>query len=151
MTDELYFSERESGPRAPLAEEVDSTIWGGVLVLLDRRIADYSFARAFPWNCDDPGRGTIATDANAFWQSLRANVPSLPGNVRAAELPEATTVMDVLEFAARHIAAASQADFHGYFGHHHLEFDRDEGLAALIADVNTLFRRNGLAFRMSDA
>ena len=54
-------------------------------------------------------------------------------------------------FAARHIAEASEADSHGYYGHAHLRFDADAGRAGLRRDVNTMLRRSGLAFEMTEA
>ena len=98
--DNLYFSERDAGPRPPLSDEIDETVWFGIVALLRRRAADGSFAGAFPVPCNDVGRGVIATDDNAFWAALRADVPDLPTSFQR-EVPTSAVAMDVLEFAVR--------------------------------------------------
>jgi hypothetical protein len=145
---DLSFTERESGPRPALVEEVDELTWGGFVGLIRTRVADGSFADAFPVGCSDPGRGVIAADSEQFWSSLRAYVPGLPDRFRAADLPSTPTVMDVLEFAAEHVAQANYGEEHAFFGHFHLEFDRVAGRSDLRRAVNALFRRRGLAFEM---
>ena len=58
--------------------------------------------------------------------------------------------LDLLEFSARAVARPIEQDYHSFYRHHHLDFDRDAGLADFVEDVNRLFRRNGIAFELSD-
>ena len=42
-----------------------------------------------------------------------------------------------------------EGNFHSFFGHHHLSWDRDAGLAQFVRDVNLLFARNGIAYELT--
>lgn len=43
-----------------------------------------------------------------------------------------------------------QGGWHSFFAHHHLSWDRKAGLERLVADLNRLFTRNGVAFEMTE-
>ena len=70
----------------------------------------------------------------------------LPG-----ELPDTIVILDLLQFCARSVARPIQGSFHSFFGHHHLSFDRDAGLADFFTSVNCFFARNGIAFELTPA
>lgn len=146
--DDRFFSERDIGSRPLVGDEIDEVVWGGIVALILRRVADGSFAMDFPAPCEDAGRGVTATSEEQFWPALRASVPDVPWPIRSRDVPVAPTAMDVLEFAARHVAGASEAGYHSGLRHAHLEFDRNVGLIDLRRDVNEIFRRSGLAFAM---
>lgn len=148
MSDDYFFSERESGVWPPLRDEVGETQWGGVVALIRSRLAAHSFALSFPTNCDDPGRGIIATNEQAFWLALTAAVPDAPSSFSAREVPATPSAMDVLEFAFRHIADATEADYHEFYRHRHLDFNEISGQVGFIREINRIFRRSGLAFAM---
>ena len=88
-------------------------------------------------------------------EALGRNSPSITVGRReqkfriADEVPDLLVVLDLLEFCARSVAQPIQRDFHSYFGHYHLDFDRDAGLAELVASVDRLFARNGVAFELT--
>ena len=42
-----------------------------------------------------------------------------------------------------------EGDFHSFFGHCHLSWDRDAGLARFVSDVNLLFARNAVAYELT--
>ena len=63
--------------------------------------------------------------------------------------PDALTIFDLLEFSARNIANPIKRGYHGFFGHYHLDFQRDEGLKEFVADVNRLLARNGIGFELT--
>jgi hypothetical protein len=145
---DLFFSERDAGSRPPVGDEIDEVVWGGIVALILRRVADGSFAMDYPTPCEDAGRGVTATSEEQFWPALRASVPDLPWPIRPRDLPAASAAMDVVEFAARHIARASEGGYHSGLRHAHLEFDREGGLADLQRDADEILRRSGLAFAM---
>lgn len=148
ISDGRFFSERDIGSRPRVKDQIDEVVWGGIVSLILRRVADGSFAMDFPTPCEDAGRGVTATSEEQFWPALRASVPDVPWPIRTRDVPAAPTAMDVLEFAARHIASASEGGFHGGLRHAHLDFDRKVGLVDLRRDANEIFRRSGLAFAM---
>ena len=152
-----YFSEREHGPRPRTDELISQTVWRALLRRIEVGIGNGAFGWRFPAQCDD-GYGPCGTDEQAFWDTAMAEVPdlpipddSLPGRaLRSAEDVDTVIVLDLLEFCARSVTRPIKAGYHSFFGHHHLDFDRDAGLADFVNDVNLLFRRNGIAFELSD-
>lgn len=56
----------------------------------------------------------------------------------------------MLEFRCRHVAEPSQGTYHGFFDHYHLLFDREAGRQKFSEEVNRLFSRNGLVYRLTD-
>ena len=45
---DLYFSDRERGPRPRTAEDISATVWTALRHLIDSRIEDGSFGYKFP-------------------------------------------------------------------------------------------------------
>jgi hypothetical protein len=68
------------------------------------------------------------------------------GFANAGASPDALAILDLLEFCARNITAPIRGNYHGFFSHYHLDFDRNEGLKEFVADVNRLLARNGIGF-----
>ena len=64
--------------------------------------------------------------------------------------PEIAPMMDLLEFCARNIGEPIKGGWHSYFSHHHLRHDVEAGRAAFRAELDRLFRRNGVAFEMDE-
>jgi hypothetical protein len=57
-------------------------------------------------------------------------------------------MLDLLEFCAKAVGEPILGSYHSYHGHHHMAWDRAAGLTSFIADVNLLFQRNGIAFKL---
>jgi hypothetical protein len=144
-----YFSDRELGPRPRTKEVISERVWEALRELIKTRIVDGSFGWRFPASCDD-GRGPCGTDASAFWSVARGEVPDLPDERWSVELPNAFVILDFLQFCAQAVARPIQRDFHAFFEHYHLSYDREAGLADFVASVNRLFARNGIAFELTD-
>ena len=144
-----YFSDRERGPRPRTSEKIGPTVWAALRQLIDSRIYDGSFGHKFPQACPD-GAGPCGCDWRKFDGMARAEIPELPEswlNSDGEGLPETLTILDVLEFCARNVAKPIKCDYHAFFRHYHLDFERDEGLREFVADVNRLLARNGHRFR----
>ena len=60
-TDDFFLSERDGGGRPQIGDVIDDVVWGGIVALILRRVADGSFAMDFPTPCEDAGRGVTAT------------------------------------------------------------------------------------------
>ena len=163
-----YFSERERGPRPRTAEAISQPVRRALLRQIQIGIGNGSYGWRFPEQCCDE-RGTCGTDERAFWDTAAAEVPDLllPENasseqaVQCADDVDTGVFLDLLEFCARAVARPVQRDYHSFFGHYHLGFDRDAGLTDFLSHVNQLFRRNlshvnqlfrrnGVAFELSD-
>ena len=143
-----YFTDREFGERPRTVDAIDTRLWGGIHSLIDTRIGDGSFGYRFPEQCPD-GRGPCGCDGHAFGLVLAAEVPSIEWPLSYGELPDAPLILDLLEFCAGAVGLPVEGDFHPFFGHHHVSWDRDEGLARFVRDVNLLFARNAVAFELT--
>ena len=148
---DLYFSDRERGPRPRTAEDISATVWTALRHLIESRIEDGSFGYKFPESCHD-GAGPCGCDRRKFYTIASAEIPDLPEDWQYAHAetpPDALTILDLLEFCARNIASPIKRGYHGFFGHYHLDFQRDEGLKEFVADVNRLLARNGIGFELT--
>jgi hypothetical protein len=148
---DLYFSDRERGPRPRTAEDIGTAVWTALRHLIEGRIDDGSFGYKFPAACPD-GAGPCGCDARKFDAIARAEIPELPDqwlNAYTEAMPDTLMILDLLEFCARNVARPIKGGYHGFFGHYHLSFDRDEGLKEFVADVNRLLARNGIGFELT--
>jgi len=145
-----YFSEREFGPRAQEDLQFSAAAWGGVIALINGLIDRGAFGIDYPEQCPD-GEAPIGTDRRLFWLALNAEVPELGGQMDEKEVPAAAVAMDVLEFCFLHVSEPVQRGYHGYFGHYHLSFNREEGRRQFLEAANRLLTRSGLAYQMTKA
>jgi hypothetical protein len=145
---QAFFTDRESGPRARTIEIIDKPVWGGIYALLSRRLADNSFGQRFPAVCPD-GYGVCGYDGAMLQLTLAAEIPQIEWPLSPEVVPETPVILDLLEFAAASVGKPIEGYYHSFFRHHHLDFERDEGLARFVADVNFIFARNGLAFDLT--
>ena len=149
---DLYFSDRERGPRPRTSEKISVAVWIALRHLIQSRIDDGSFGFKFPDACPD-GAGPYGCDGRKFHTIAHAENPDLPENWMIDDpdaMPDTLAILDLLEFCARNVAKPIKGRFHSFFGHYHLSFEREEGLSEFVADVNRLFARNGIAFEITD-
>lgn len=149
-----YFSEKEEGERPRESEKIGEGAWGGIKALITARIADGSFGATYPNPCPD-GDGPIGTDAGAFWNGTRGDIPNfqelqLPVWYHAIEMPRTLDLLDLIEFCWRCVGKPIHVGYHSHFKHHHLRFDVEAGRDQFREDVNRILRRNGLAFELKD-
>ena len=150
-TSDLYFSDRERGPRARTIEDISATVWAALRHLIESRIEDGSFGYKFPEPCPD-GAGPCGCDRRKFNTIASAEIPDLPEEwlfAYAETPPDPLTILDLLEFCARNVATPIKRNYHSFFQHYHLDFDRDEGVREFVADVNRLLARNGIGFELT--
>jgi hypothetical protein len=147
---DIYFSDRERGPRPRTTEDINASVWTGLKYLIESRIDDGSFGYKFPETCPD-GAGPCGCDARKLDAIAHAEIPDLPDHwLNSTDTPPDTlVVLDLLEFCARNIGKPIQRGYHGFFQHYHLSFDRDEGLKEFVADANRLLSRNGIGFELT--
>ena len=159
MTHE-YFSDRECGPRPQNSEEIDKNAWGGLKAAVKKRINDDSFASEFPIVCPEFDGGTIKTDSSSFYDALYAEVndreTGLPIDI-SDDLPSTFTILEMLEFCHRVVAAPTKVErrhdsYSGFYTHDHvLRSDKQRGQEKFREEVNTIFRRNGIAFELTES
>ena len=158
-----YFSEREVGESPRESEEIGANVWRGVLTVIRNRVATGSFGVQFPELCDD-GPFVCGADMGMFEDAMRAEIPGLAGvsdqesgyrQLTLAELvrpdnqPSTLGVLDLIEFCWKSLGKPIETDYHSFFGHHHLAFDEEVGRDEFRDQVETIFRRNGIAYILS--
>ena len=143
-----YFTDREYGARPPTLDVIDERLWAGLYSLIQTGIGNGSFGLRFPEQCPD-GNGPCGCDVQAFSRVLGAEVPWIEWPLSPSTVPDTPVILDLLEFCASTVGEPIQDSYHSYFGHHHLSWDRDAGLARFVADVNLLFRRNAVAYELT--
>ena len=143
-----YFTDREYGERPRSIEAIDARVWGGLYSLIETRIGDGSFGFRFPEQCPD-GRGPCGCDSHALGLVLGAEVPPIEWPLSYSGAPDTPVILDLLEFCSAAVGLPVEGDFHPFFGHWHLSWDRDAGLNRFVSDVNLLFARNGVAYELT--
>lgn len=148
----MYFSEREKGEIPRDIEKVGEGPWGGIQSLIQTGIEGGGFGATYPYQCPD-GDGPVGTDEANFWRAMRAEIPDLPEHpwrVSLNSIQSDSDIFDMVEFCWRCIGKPIQYDYHQYFKHHHLRFEIDEGRQEFAESINRIFRRNGLAYNLTD-
>jgi len=144
-----YFSDREQGPRPRTSEEIPLPVWGGIVAAINSRAQDGSFGYRFPFTCPD-GEVIAGCSTNDFSLALRADIPDVDWPLASQTIPPKLAILDLIEFCFQSTGKPTQDDYHPFFKHYHLSFNREEGQAALRADINRIFARNGIAFELNE-
>ena len=162
MNDEMrYFSERETGEMSRESEEISSNVWRGLLAAVRSRDADGSFGARYPDICPD---GTFVCGANMgmFDDALRAEIPRIANlidqmypqftrtTLAALDMPDiqpsTLDILDLIEFCWKGVGKPIRRSNHSFFSHYHLAFDEEAGRSEYRDEVETIFRRNGIAY-----
>lgn len=143
-----YYTDREYGTRPQTIDVINERLWAGLYSLIQTGIGNGSFGLRFPEQCPD-GISPCGCDVQAFSQVLAAEVPWIEWPLSPNLVPDMPVILDLLEFCASAVGEPIPGTYHSYYRHHHLSWDRDAGLARLVADVNLLFRRNAVAYELT--
>ena len=159
-----YFSEREIGESPRESEEIGANVWRGLLTVIRSRAADDSFGAQYPDTCDD-GRFVCGANMGMLDDAMRAEIPGLAGIsdrdsgylkstlaelVRPDNQPSTLDILDLIEFCWKSLGKPIETDYHSFFSHHHLEFDEEDGRDEFRDQVETIFRRNGIAYVLTE-
>lgn len=144
-----YFTDRENGAQPRTVDVINERLWGGLYTLINTRLHDGGFGYRFPEQCRD-GNGPCGCDSSAFGLGLAAEVPNVCWPLNANTVPATPDVMDLLEFCASSVGEPIQDSYHEYYKHHHLSWNKDQGLANFVQAVNVIFVRNGIAYELTD-
>ncbi len=153
-----YFSDQENGERPRDVGEISPTSWGGIRALIQTRVEDGSFGATYRESCFD-GPVAIGTNAAGFRDAMRSQIVGLPAwpwrddygpwNEKP-EPPNTLQILDMIQFCWAHIAKPISFEYHSYGNHNHLHFDVESGRRAFREGVELIFRRNGLAFTLTE-
>jgi hypothetical protein len=149
-SDDMYFSDRELGPKPRTIEDISQKVWGGIVAAINSRVSDGSFGYRFPAECPD-GAGVYGCDDASFWDALAAEIPDISLPLISKDVPSPLVILDFIEFCYRHVAKPIQGGYHDYFRHYHLTFEPEEGQEQFRGDINRVFSRNGLAYKLENS
>ena len=159
-----YFSEREIGESPRESEEIGANIWRGLLTVIRSRAADGSFGVKYPDTCDD-GPFVCGANIGMFEDAIRAEIPGLVGIsdrdsgyrqstlaelARSDNQPSTLDILDLIEFCWKSLGKPIETNFHSFFNHYHLAFDEEAGRDEFRDQVETIFRRNGIAYFLTE-
>lgn len=139
------------------AETILPPAWGGIVAAVLSAVQDGSFGEDFPEVCPD-GSCVCGTDIQAFSLALKAEIPGIswPLQTDVPEpglqyqttpyAPDTLNTLDFVQFCYRHVSRAVKGEYHDFFRHHHLSFNRKIGRDEFRDRINRIFSRNGIAF-----
>ena len=160
-----YFSEKENGESPRETEEIGDNAWKGILAKIRIRVADGSFGASYPDVCPD-GNYVAGTNERLLDDTIRAELPGLAAHEegdhwrgwqsildildKSDSSPSTLDILDLIEFCWKSVAEPSITSNHSYFGHAHLTFDQDAGREKFQNEVEIIFRRNGIAYVLTE-
>ncbi|MEA2097630.1 MAG: hypothetical protein U9P70_00940 [Patescibacteria group bacterium] len=149
-----YFSDKEGKSKAQTVDSITTAAWGGIVALIQSLISTGAFGKQYPEMCPD-GDGITGTDEQSFILALKAEVPNIEWPLKTEEgdhwerapwAPETMVALDLIQFCYYAVANPIQGGYHSFFCHYHLSFDEESGKDSFRDKINTIFRRNGIAF-----
>lgn len=149
-----YFSDKEGKLKPQTIDSITPAVWGGIVAFIQSLVATGAFGKRYPEICPD-GNGPIGTDEHSFVLALRAEVSDVqwpleiekgPHYEKTPWAPETIEVLDLIQFCYQAVAEPIRGSYHSFFRHYHLSFDEEAGKDSFREKVNTIFRRNGIAF-----
>ena len=152
-----YFSEREGNELPRGSEIIDEAVWRGVRALIRARVEDGSFGASYQEKCFEYPMA-VGTDDAAFRDAILARIPGLPlwpwvDNAYSAEItkiPSTIKILDMIEFCWTCIGEPIQQGFHEFGSHYHLVYDKDAGRKQFRSEIEDIFRRNGIAYELTE-
>lgn len=141
-----YFSDQERGRTEASREDIPNQVWRGIFGHINVLIENGAFGKSYPEICPD-SHVVIGTDRAAFWEACKAEIPRLPDNVEI-EKPDTLDLIDLIQFCHQSVSAPIKLDYHKFFSHHHLTFNREDGRQAFLEKINRIFERNGIVYRL---
>jgi hypothetical protein len=157
-----YYSDKEHGSKPPTVDSVTPAAWGGIVAIVKSLISTGAFGQQYPEMCQD-GNGPIGTDEQSFVLALKAEVPDIQWPLESERMekgglswetrpwaPDTMVALDLIQFCYQAVSKPVQGGYHSFFRHHHLSFDEAIGKEEFRKKINTIFRRNGLAFVLTN-
>lgn len=153
----LHTARNSNNPRISidLTDTFVRVVWGE----FSRLLSTNAFAEMFPESCPD-GNGTIGTDTTHLLLRLQAEILNIP--IEAEEIGNISNLVslntdvfskltwDIIEFSFKYVSAPAEGAHHNYYKHHHLNFDRAQGIQNFREFIDALLATHGMAFELND-
>lgn len=155
-----YFSDKERGSMPRTTENITPVAWGGIVALIKGLISLGAFGGRYPEMCPD-GASIIGTDELTFSLAMKAEIPVIEWPLKTERkkdglswdtepfVPDTLTVLDLIQFCYQLVAKPIPCGFHDFYRHSHLRFDEIAGKEEFVDKINTIFKRNGIAFTLN--
>ncbi|HYX17939.1 MAG TPA: hypothetical protein VE944_26980 [Nostoc sp.] len=150
---DVYFGEREFGLKPRTKNEIDANVWSGLVALIDDLIDKDYFAQAFPQRCPDFSNSIekiYETNQLRMTSAILGSFPTLKFPLDVLDKPVTSTILEFIEFCHEHMGKPVKFDYHAYYTHNDLSFDKQKGQREFRSLVNRLFQRNGIIFELQE-
>ncbi len=142
------FTERHGQGKPRTAELLDGASKTGLVAMVAALVDQDWFGKSYPSRCPD-GTANAGCDRHSLQASMAGYGLVWPRPSDVEELADGQ-VFDLLEFSYEMLALPIEKDFHGYYRHHHFDYDQPRGRVRFAEEVNRIFERNGIAFELKD-
>ena len=152
-----YFSEQEKGAPPRDSQEITERAWRGILAEIRSSVSTGAFGARYPEVCPD-GTYVFGTHLQDFEDAMLAEVPGLSGYAEQDSVleymhvyrqkPSDYDILDLIQFCWANVAKPRRIKNHSFHSHYDLAFDEEEGKQEFVQKVETIFRRNGIAYRL---
>ncbi len=151
---QAFFSDRENGPMVQEREDIPVSVFNGFVSLYNKYLV--ALSGDFPEYCQD-GSIICGFSYGQFKMALMAVVPDFYLSEYGSIIPiedgikfSQYALLDFLEFCYMHLKDYEVLGFHEYFRHQHYEMvSGSKNQFEYVDDVNRIFQRNGLAYKMT--
>lgn len=155
----MFYSERNNGIRPRIKEDICYPMWKGLVGIIQALETQNYFSEEYPLLCDDFGT-PFGTDSEKLGDVIEAYFGlkwPLQTTLKKENywendqefIPELHQIFDILEFLFKKCSEPSELDYHSYYRHHHLSFNKSKGQEKFLGEINTLFRVRGLIYEMN--
>lgn len=144
-----YYSDQVNGGRVRDVDEIGPSVWAGILALINSKINDGSFASVYPKYFHQSTSCIESTDKDQFFLACSGEVPNIKYPLSEFSVPATLDIIDLVQFCWTKIAMPTRRS-HDFYDHDHLVFDIEAGRSVWVCDVNRIFARNGIAYKLGD-
>lgn len=149
-----FFSDRELGKKEQKLEEISVEVYNGIIGIYEK--FKIYLGGNFPEYCRDNDNVICGFNEGLFLIKLRALVTNFADDYgikykKCVYKEDQYNLFDFIEFVYKNIQNYKFLDFHGFYGHDHLRYsESEERKQEFQEEVNQIFQRNGLAYKLND-
>lgn len=163
---ELY-TDRYNEPKSRTSLKITASFWNGIVAVVEKYKANNLFSISYPQSCDDNDGIICGLDPSLLNAAIKAHISNIKtplsiirddsdelslilGEKDDKGLPETEDVLDLIEFLYLELSDIKIIGYHSYFQHNHIRAtDGNNAKRCFISDINGLFERNLLAYRIN--
>ena len=155
----MLYSERKNGAKPRIKEDICHSMWRGIVSILNTLESQNYFAESFPEICPDSDvicgtdpykiENVIEAYLDLKWP-LQTHIDGSWYGDKVPFVPSIEQVFDLLEFLFQKVSKSTEYDYHSFFRHSHLTFDKHQGEQYFINEFNALFRIRGMIYEINE-